>query len=216
MKTVMGFLLLIISCSAAQAQPFIEEVKAFKAQDSLQPPPAHPILFIGSSSFRKWTDVQADFPGYTILNRGFGGSTLPDVIRYANDLIFPYHPKEIVIYCGENDLAVSDEITGDTVAARFVKLFGIIRGRMPAVPIVFVSLKPSPSRERLFPQMQRANTLIRQYLTHQKKAWFVDVYHLMLNSKGKPLPDIFLEDQLHMNRKGYALWVPAIRPYLLK
>src|ERR1700761_1934486 len=88
-----------------QSPPFWNEIAEFKHQDSVQRPPSGAILFVGSSSFRKWTNLQSYFPGYTIINRGFGGSTLPDVIRYANDIIFPYHPKEIVIYCGENDFA---------------------------------------------------------------------------------------------------------------
>ena len=95
----------------------------FKKQDSLNPPPANAILFVGSSSFRKWTDVSNYFPGYTIINRGFGGSTLPDVIRYTNDIIIPYHPKQVVIYCGDNDLASSDAITADSVFERFRVLF---------------------------------------------------------------------------------------------
>src|SRR5580658_5491940 len=83
---------------AKQPPPFWNEISEFKHQDSLQRPPSGAILFVGSSSFRKWTNVQSYFPGHTIINRGFGGSTLPDVIRYAGEIIFPYHPKQIVIY----------------------------------------------------------------------------------------------------------------------
>src|ERR1700756_344400 len=94
-------LLLIGSFASSQdtKPPFWKDIQAFKQQDSLYSPPKHAILFVGSSSFTKWTDVQSYFPGYTIINRGFGGSSLPDVIYYANDIIFPYHPQEIVIYC---------------------------------------------------------------------------------------------------------------------
>src|SRR5205085_6076391 len=110
----------IIAFNSVKAQqPFYDEIQNFKKQDSTNPPPQHAILFVGSSSFRKWTDVQSYFPGYTIINRGFGGSSLPDVIRYANDIIFPYHPKEIVIYCGENDFAGDDNLTAQTVVDRF-------------------------------------------------------------------------------------------------
>jgi lysophospholipase L1-like esterase len=108
---------------AANAQPFANEIAAFKKQDSISFPPSHAILFVGSSSFRKWTDVQDYFPGYKIINRGFGGSTLPDVIRYADEIIFPYQPKQIVIYCGENDVASADSITGSIVFQRFKILF---------------------------------------------------------------------------------------------
>src|ERR1700750_3232021 len=127
-------------------QPFYSDIQAFKKQDSIKTPPQHVILFVGSSSFTKWTDVQSYFPGYAIINRGFGGSSLPDVIRYANDIIFPYHPKEIVIYCGENDFAGDDTLGAQTVVNRFKTLYGMIRVKMKTVPVVFISIKPSPSR----------------------------------------------------------------------
>ena len=112
MKKIQFFclLILLVQYASAQQPPFYNDIQNFKKQDSINPPPQHAILFVGSSSFTKWTDVQSYFPGYTILNRGFGGSSLPDVIRYANDIIFPYHPKEIVIYCGENDFAGDDNV----------------------------------------------------------------------------------------------------------
>jgi len=196
--------------------PFYNDILAFKKQDSIQAPPKGAILFIGSSSFTNWKDVQSYFPTYTIINRGFGGSSLTDQIRFANVLIFPYQPKEIVIYCGENDLAGSDTVSGQTVFHRFQFLFEMIREKLPEVPIVFISLKPSPSRAHLFPKMKVANSLIKDWLAKQKKAEFVDVYSIMLNSDGKPMPEIFLSDSLHMNAKGYQIWQKAIQPHLMK
>jgi lysophospholipase L1-like esterase len=209
-------LLFLLQTSFAQQPPFYDEIQAFKKQDSLNPPPQHAILFVGSSSFHFWTDVQDYFPGYPIINRGFGGSSLPDVIRYANDIIFPYHPKQVVIYCGENDLAMSDAVTEDTVFNRFKILFELIRSRLKDVPVVYVSIKPSPSRARLRPKMEEANGMIKDYLSEQKNTAFVDVYYLMLNGDYKPMPEIFKEDSLHMNAKGYAIWQKAIQPYLIK
>ncbi len=196
--------------------PFWNDIQAFRASDSVSPPPQHAILFVGSSSFTKWTDVASYFPGYVVINRGFGGSSLPDVIRYADDIIFPYHPKQIVIYCGENDLAGDTTITADTVVVRFKHLFSMIRSHLGAVPVVFVSLKPSPSRWALRNKMQQANAQIKKYLATQKNTAFVDVYHAMLNAKGLPRPEIFIEDKLHMNAKGYAIWQKLLKPHLLK
>jgi len=200
----------------AYAQPFAEEIKAFKKQDSLLFPPKNAILFVGSSSFLFWTDVYDYFPGYPIINRGFGGSSLPDLIYYANDIIFPYQPRQIVIYCGDNDLASADTITGVTVLNRFKTLFYLIRKKMPGENIVFISLKPSPSRIKLMPKDEIANNLISQFISTQKNISFVDVYHSMLNAEGRPIPEIFKEDSLHMNAKGYAIWQKAIKPYLSK
>lgn len=216
MRTLLVFItvfILVHTLSAKQA-PFYDEIQAFKKQDSIKPPPQHAILFVGSSSFRKWTDVQSYFPGYTIINRGFGGSSLPDVIRYANDIIFPYHPKEIVIYCGENDFAADSTITADTVFTRFKTLYGMIRAKMKTVPVVFVSIKPSPSRRQHWTKMIEANNLIKNYISKQPHASFVDVFNLMLDVHNQPKSEIFESDSLHMNAKGYAIWQKAIKPCL--
>lgn len=210
------FVVAIFSSGNLYAQPFSDEIQQFKKQDLLIPPPANAILFVGSSSFRKWTDVASYFPGYSIINRGFGGSTFPDLIRYTPDIIIPYHPKQVVIYCGDNDLASSDSVTADTVFERFKVLFEMIRSGLPGEDILYVSIKPSPSRARLKEKMEKANLLIQTYLSIQNHGAFVDVYHQMLNADGSVMTDIFLEDNLHMNAKGYAIWQKAITPYLLK
>lgn len=210
------FLLCIKNVNAQQNFPFWEDIQNFKKQDSIHFPPKNAILFVGSSSFTKWTDVQNYFPGYKIINRGFGGSSLPDVIRYGDDIIFPYHPKQIVIYCGENDLAASDTATSQIVFNRFKELFVLIRKKLPQVPIVFISLKPSPGRIMLMPKMVSANEMIKKFLSKKSNTGFVDVYHKMLKADGTPIDDIFLEDKLHMNAKGYGIWQKEIQPYLLK
>lgn len=196
--------------------PFWNDIQNFKKQDSVSFPPKNAILFIGSSSFTNWKDVQDYFPGYPIINRGFGGSTLLDQLRYEKDIIFPYQPKQIVIYCGENDLAASDSTSAGMVSKRFENLFNDIRHKMPGVPVVFISLKPSPSRRHLMEKMDRANIFIGAFLVLQKNAVFIDVYHKMLNEAGQPIPEIFLDDSLHMNAKGYAIWKKEIEPYLIK
>lgn len=205
---------LTVNSIHAQHAPFFNEIQQFKKQDSASFPPKNAIVFVGSSSFRKWQDVQSYFPGYTIINRGFGGSVLPDVIRYANDIIIPYHPKQVLVYCGDNDLASSDTITPAIVASRFKQLFNIIRAKLPATTITYVSIKPSPSRYRLMAKMIDANKKIETFLKSQKNTSFIDVFHPMLLDNGKAIPSIFLEDSLHMNAKGYAIWKKAIEPKL--
>jgi len=211
---------LLFTCTASFAQEttpaFYDDILAFRNQDSLQVPPKNVILFVGSSSFTQWTDVQDYFPKHTIINRGFGGSTLLDVIRYSKEVILTYQPKQIVLYCGENDLASSDTVTAQMVLHRFKQLFKIIRKSDPAVPVAFVSLKPSPNRKHLWPKMEKANQLINAYLRTKMNTSFIDVYHKMFNSDGTVMNDIFIEDDLHMNAKGYAIWKKSIQPYLIQ
>ncbi|HZE83188.1 MAG TPA: GDSL-type esterase/lipase family protein [Puia sp.] len=200
---------------APAAPPFWADILAFKNSDAAEPPPEHPILFAGSSSFAKWKDIASYFPGYPIINRGFGGSTLPDVIRYTYDVILPYHPKQVVIYCGENDL-VSPSVTAAEVLLRFKTLYGIIRQNLPDATIDFVSIKASPSRRQIFPKVREANALISQFLEKEKNATFIDIYPAMLDAGGNPRGELFLQDSLHMQPAGYAVWQKIILPYLIK
>ncbi len=211
---VTTFCLLCLLVTFAQQYPFYKEVQDFKHKDSLSKPAGNEILFIGSSSFTYWQDAQNYFPGHPIINRAFGGSSLTHLIHYANDIIFPYNPKQIVIYCGENDLAASDTVTAQIVFKRFQTLFSIIREKLPEVPVVFVSIKPSPSRAHILPKVKEANKLIKKYLRKQSNAAFVDVYSKMVNKDGSIKEEIFLEDRLHMNKTGYIIWQKAIAPYL--
>ncbi len=196
-------------------KPFAAEIADFKKQDSLQVPVQGGVLFLGSSSFRLWDGIEASFPGVPLINRGFGGSALPDVIAYVEDIVFPYAPKQVIIYCGENDLANSDTVSATTVFTRFQHLFHLIRARLPQTHIAFVSIKPSPSRAHLMPKMVEANRLIESFLKSEAKTAFVNVYPLMLDKKGAPMEELFLADRLHMNRKGYEIWTKALRPVIL-
>ena len=220
MKQVKLLFLFLLLAKLLPAQdnkpPFYNDIQAFKKQDSAGFPPKNAILFIGSSSFTRWTDVQQYFPGYPIINRGFGGSTLPDQLRYMNDIVFPYQPKQIVVYCGENDLASSDTVTARMVYDRFRQLFDRIRSKWPRVHIVFISIKPSPSRQLLMGRMREANELIRHFLKTKRRTGYVDVYKAMIDDEGKPVAGLFGNDNLHMNKDGYAIWQRLLQPYLQK
>ena len=220
MRWIWGLLLFTFISEVTFAQDdkpaFWNDIQRFKKIDSTAFPTTNQVLFIGSSSFTNWRDVQTYFPKIPIINRGFGGSSLPDLIRYAHEIVFPYKPKQIVIYCGENDIAGSDSVTAEVVAARFAILFGMIRNELPNVPIAYVSMKPSPSRMRMQDRVTAGNALIKKFMKKQKNTTYIDIYKKMLNKDKRPMPEIFLSDSLHMNSKGYAIWQKAIAPHLLK
>lgn len=199
-----------------EAYPYAADIQKFRESDKLNPPPKHAILFVGSSSFTIWQDVQDYFPGYSIINRGFGGSTIADQIHYINDVVFPYNPKQIVMYCGENDLAYSDTVTAEMVAGRFMKWFSMVRSKMPDVWITYVSMKPSPSRWNLAERFKEGNRLIREFLANQENTSYVNVWDDMLNKDKRPIPAIYLEDSLHMNKNGYAIWQKDIKRKLIQ
>jgi len=215
--SIFVFLLVAVSVQAQEPKPaFWNDVQEFKHKDSISFPPRNAILLVGSSSFTLWKDVQDYFPKYVIINRGFGGSTINDQIRYVKDIVYPYYPKQILIYCGENDIASSDTVTGRMVYNRFVTLYNLIRKKYKHACIVYISMKPSPSRQLMLPRMREGNSLVRDFLKTKKRTGYIDVYKEMIDDEGKPLPDLFREDNLHMNSKGYAIWQRLIQPYLLK
>lgn len=215
-KLFSAFILFILTQSGhAQKPDFWDDIEAFRKRDSIEMPAPNQVLFVGSSSFTLWTDVQKYFPSVPIINRGFGGSSLADLLRYKEEVIFKYKPKQVVMYCGENDFAASDTVSVQTVVNRFRQLFGFTRQRLGNISFVYVSMKPSPSRKHLMPKFARANAEIRGFLKKYKNTIFVDVYRSMLKPDGSPMTDIFLEDNLHMNAKGYAIWQKLLAPHLL-
>jgi lysophospholipase L1-like esterase len=219
MKKSLLLLLWVIMVSRVFAQgsppPFQKDVDAFVVQDRRQAPPANPVLLIGSSSFTFWKDVQQAFPGFPILNRGFGGSSLTDLIHFAPEIIFAYTPRQIIIYCGENDLAATPPAGPKLVLQRFRKLFNMIRNRWPEMPIVYISIKPSPSRWQLEPEFVEANRRISAFLHNKKNAIFLDVHTAMLDSRGETRPELYINDRLHMNAQGYAIWRNLLGPLLV-
>lgn len=208
----------LLACSFdGSAQAFKKEIDTFMKSDSLGMPAIGGILFVGSSSFTKWRDIKEYFPGYPIINRGFGGSSLPDVINYAEQVIIKYKPKQIYIYCGENDIAGSDAVTSDTVLNRFKKLYSIIRKNLKKkTEVIFVSIKPSVSRWKLEQKFNEANALIQKFIESERHIIFLDVHTAMLEPDGLVKKDIFIQDQLHMNAAGYKIWQKIIAPTLLK
>lgn len=190
----------------AQEKPFWNEIRAFQKQDSIQKPQDGMVLFIGSSSFRLWKNVKDDFKNPNILNRAFGGATLLDVIRYQQDVVLKYKPKKIFIYCGENDVASSDKVTPKMVLKRFKTLYKSLRNHFPETPIVFVSLKPAISRWAMKDRMIATNKLISRFIGKKNNATFVNIWDAMLEN-GAPKKDIYAADNLHMNSKGYAIWI---------
>lgn len=204
-----------LASAQTPARPFEKEVAAFARQDSLQPPPSNPILLIGSSSFTKWTNVQQYFPGYAILNRGFGGSSLTDLIYFAPQILFAYSPRQIIVYCGENDLAASPPASPREVLSRFKQLYRLIRKQWPSVPIVYISIKPSPARWQLESSFVEANERLKGYIQKQNNIRFLDVHTAMLTTGGETRPELYIGDHLHMNEKGYEIWKNLLFPLLL-
>ena len=189
---------------------FEAEIRAFEAADRASPPPAGGIVFVGSSSVKNWTDVAADFPGLPVLNRGFGGSTMPDVVYYEDRVVLRYHPRLVVLYAGDNDLA--EGRTPEQVLAAYRAFVVRLRSVLPRTRVVFVSIKPSPSRRAYMEGARMANRRIRAEIARDSRQTYVDVFTPMLDSTGQPRAELFGPDSLHMTRSGYRLWRRLLAP----
>jgi len=188
-----------------------QDMQRFAAQDAASPPPRHGVVFVGSSSIRLWETLAADFPGVPVINRGFGGSELRDSTFYADRIVIPYAPRQIVLYAGENDLQMGR--TPQQVVADFRTFVERVRRDLPKVRIAYISNKPSPLRAGLLEAQRQANALIKTEAA-RLHVDYIDVFTPMLDANGQPRGELFVEDRLHMNRAGYELWRQKVAPYL--
>lgn len=207
-------LLSTLSLVAQEKHVFENEVKELVQADSLNKNRKGIILFTGSSSIRMWADLDKDFAGKNVLNRAFGGSTMHDLLYFANEVIVPYNPKTIFIYEGDNDLGFANA-TSQQILASADSLLTIIRAKLrSSVRIYFISPKPSIARWHLKDQYVQFNKDLQTWASSKKNVYFIDVWSKMLNADGSLRKELFIEDGLHMNRKGYDIWRDSLRPYV--
>ena len=187
------------------------QIAEFEAQDMKQPPPREAVLFVGSSSIRLWK-LSDSFGKLPVINRGFGGSQLADSVHYAERLIIKHQPKVVVVYAGDNDLAGGK--TPEKVAADFQALVAKVHAALPETRIVYIGVKPSLKRWNLIDQVRQTNALIARQCRQSERLSFVDVDKPMLNEEGKPRPELYQKDGLHLTPAGYAVWTSLVQPHL--
>lgn len=191
---------------------FDAEIAAFERADRVSPPPTRPLLFTGSSSIRMWTGLAAAFPGQPVLNRGFGGSEMSDLLHYYDRIIRPYGPSLLFVYEGDNDL--NSGLTPEAVAGAYSNLVARVKQDLPETHTVLLAVKPSPSRIRLLDAQRDLNARLRALADTEPSVSFVDVFSPMLDAAGMPRPELYLGDRLHMTAAGYDVWRFVIQGFL--
>jgi lysophospholipase L1-like esterase len=225
MRLILLTVALIAACGlATQAAPpsvaakpnpdparFTADIAAFEAWDRQNSAPQDAVLFVGSSSIRMWPTADC-FPDLAVINRGFGGSHASDVNHFAPRIVLKYAPRTIVFYAGDNDLA--DGKSPEQVAGDFEHFVDIVHAKLPETEIIYLPVKPSLARWKLWPKMQATNALVEKYVDGREWLTYVDTATPMLGPDGKPRPEIFREDGLHMNDTGYRIWSDLLRNQL--
>lgn len=180
--------------------------------------PQDVVVFIGSSSIRKWETLADDMAPIPALNHGFGGSKIKDSTYYLDRLVFPFKPRAVVLFAGTNDIngVEGSSKTGEQVYEGFVDFVEAIRAEDPELPIYFISISPTNARWKVWDEAHKANELIAAYTATQHNVAFIDTTEQLLGADGLPNKDLFVWDGLHLNADGYAVWTSIIKPILEK
>lgn len=215
------FFLLFLSlfCNCLFAQPpltFEAEIRAFEQLDSIEKPAKGQILLYGSSTMRLWATFREDLAGYSVVNRGFGGSQMSDAIHYFDRVVVPLAPSLILLYEGDNDIT-NGRKTPRRIFKDYKHFMNLVHKKLPGTKVAIYTLRPSVARESTMPQQRELNALFRKYCKkHSKRAFFIDAYELLLTPDGKPNAEYLVEDRLHLNPTGYEVWAKVTRDFLKK
>ena len=212
---LLGLALVLLSLADAQAQDptrYEADIRAFEQADLASPPPADPVLFVGSSSIRMWSNLAEAFPDYPVMNRGFGGSHMSDVLYYFDRVVAVYDPAFILVYEGDNDLAGGKSV--DEVYDDYLEFVALVEAELPYADIAFIATKPSPSRSQYLDVTLQLNERLAALAETDSNLWFIDICTPMLDDSGQPRAELFGNDMLHMNDTGYELWQSIVAPVL--
>jgi Lysophospholipase L1 and related esterases len=190
-------------------EPFGDQIAVFEAFDKVNPPEPGSTLFVGSSTIKRWRTMAKYFPGVRVMNRGFGGARMRDVLNYEDRIVLPCKPAHILVYAGDNDLAAKG--TPEEVLADFKEFVRKAQAALPGVSITYISIKPSPHRMRIAEKTAEVNRLIEEYVRTDPTLGYVDITKTLLGPDGKPDPALFEADGLHINEEGYRRIAPPIQ-----
>ncbi|MEE2636443.1 MAG: GDSL-type esterase/lipase family protein [Acidobacteriota bacterium] len=212
--------LVAVSAHAQRPEPidparYETAIQAFEAQDQGMMPPAGAIVVTGSSSIARWNaDMKADLAPLTVIPRGFGGSAMADVLHFADRIILPYEPRAVVIYEGDNDTG-RFRVPPTTIARELEQIISQIHTALPDTRVYVMSVKPSLAREAVWDKAQETNELYQTLAASDERLRYIDVATPFLRADGKVMDDIFIDDGLHLNGKGTAIWATTIKAALM-
>ena len=207
---------LVLSAAQRPSRPvgFANDIQRFVDQDKVSPPPDRAILFIGSSIFRQWADLKTQMAPMPVFNRAFGGSRTWEVLHYMDKIVLPYRPRIIVYYCGSNDVDAGASAT--EILDNFKAFVDKVAAQLPETRIFYVSINKAPEKKDLWNVVDQANSLIRDYTSHQRQLAFIDVNPVLFDKAGNPRFELYRDDLLHFYPPAYVEFTKIIRPVVEK
>src|SRR5262245_8923298 len=212
--------LFLVTTAAVAAEPghdfarWEKEIAALELSDKTNPPPQGGLLFIGSSTIKRWTTLAQDFPEHKVVNRGFGGSQICDAAHFAARLIFPHRPKMILLRAGGNDINAGKST--EEVFADYQEFVTTVQAKLPEADIVFIGLSPSIARWKQAEKEKTFNELVRKFSAGKPHLKYIETYEMVHGQDGQPRAELFVADKLHFSPAGYKLLTDRVRPHLPK
>lgn len=170
------------------------------------------VAFYGSSSIRMWYEMADDLHPYQVVNLGFGGSSYRWCNHFFQEVFEFITPSCIMLYAGDNDLG--SDTPESEIVENLKSLLAQIAEKYGKIPVNVISVKPSPNRLYLKENIERLNNKLQQLSREVSYLEYIDIYHPMLDSSKDVRPECYLDDMLHMNRMGYAIWTEVVMEYL--
>ena len=186
-----------------------EAIDKFLEEDKDNFPDEVTVLFTGSSSIRFWENLEEDMRPLKVLNRGFGGAHIAHVNFHFEDVVEQYAPQAIVFFCGTNDITALK--TPEETIRDFQIFRQKVRNRLPEAHLFVIGIKPTPARLYLEEEELNYNRLIADMALEDDRLTFISIWDAMLTEEGKRIPELFVEDGLHINAEGYKIWTKLVR-----
>lgn len=213
-RVTVALISILVAMTASAQNRWEPFIKAFEERDKTDPPPENAILFAGSSSIVFWRTLKEDMTPLVVINRGFGGSQMHELNMYRDRIVTNYKPKAIVVYEGDNDVAAGKSV--NDIVSQYEDFISHIDKKLSSTEIYLIAIKPSIARATMWDTMKEVNTRLQKLADEHTKVHYLDIASPMLQESGVVKEDLFVDDGLHLNAKGYEVWTNVVRPVLLE
>jgi hypothetical protein len=188
-----------------------KEIRKIEARDKTETDPEEAILFIGSSSIRRWADIATDMAPFRTIQRGYGGAKYSDVAVFSKRLLHPHQYQALAIFVGNDVQGKPEDHTPDQVEALARYVMSVSKSHQPDAPIFLIEVTPTSRRYAAWSAIRKLNERLREIALSTPNTHFIATAEHYLDPEGKPRDELFVSDLLHLNEAGYQQWATLIR-----